>query len=180
MSKEPSLKIYKKDDKILQIPSKPVTDTEFASKEIADIARALKTISREIRAVGFAAPQIGYPKRVMIIGMEFDNPRRPNVRQFPTMLFVNPEITYSSQETAEDWEGCASFDTTLAYINRPVTIRYKAQDINGNNIEGELSNFPARVFQHELDHLDGILMDSRAIETKVFDKERDKIISMKS
>ncbi len=180
MNKEQSLKIFKIGEEILQISAKSATQEEFASQEIANIVQALNFIARKISAVGFAAPQIGYSKRIMIIGMEFDNPRRPNVKQFPTMLFVNPEITFRSEDTAEDWEGCASFDITVAYIRRPVRIRYKAQDINGNPIEGELSNFPARVFQHELDHLDGILMDSRAIETKVFDKERDKIISMKS
>lgn len=173
-------KIYKVGEAILTTPSQPVTKEEFANRSLTELVTQLNKIARERGAVGFAAPQIGHAKRVMVIGMEFDNPRRPNVKPFANMTFINPEITFRSEKRSEDWEGCASFDSMLAYISRPITIRYRAQDINGDSIEGELSNSPARVFQHELDHLDGILMNSKAIETKEFNKEIDKIISLKS
>lgn len=172
-------KIYKVGEDILIQPSKVITEEEFNTTALAEIVEKLNTVAKEIGAVGFSAPQIGYSKRVMTIGMEFDNPRRPNVEQFPNMTFINPEILSVSEETTEDWEGCASFDTKLAYVNRPVTIQYKARKLDGSLLTGELKNFPARVFQHELDHLNGVLMDSKAIETKQFDKERDVIISLK-
>lgn len=179
MTKGPSRKIFKVGEEILTKPAEVVKPEEFISGKLQDIVNELNSIAREIGAVGFSAPQIGYSKKIMTIGMEFNNPRRPNVQQFPNMTFINPELTYCSPETNEDWEGCASFDKTLAYVSRPITIRYKAQDVSGNAIEGELKNFPARVFQHELDHLNGQLMNEKAIKLKEFDKERDVIINLK-
>lgn len=173
-------KIYKVGEDILVQAAEPVHEEEFNTTELTQIVEELNAIAKEIGAVGFAAPQIGYSKRVMTIGMTFNNPRRPNVQQFPNMTFINPELLSISEETAEDWEGCASFDMTLALVQRPVTIQYQAYRTDGTPFKGELKNFPARVFQHELDHLNGILMDSKAIETKEFDKERDVIISLKS
>lgn len=67
----------------------------------------------------------------------------------------------------------------MAYVERATTIQYRARHLDGSSFTGELKNFSARVFQHELDHLDGVLMDTKAIETKQFDKERDVIISFK-
>lgn len=180
MNSGPATKIYKRGEEILTEVAEPVTPEEFVSGKLAEIVEQLETMAREVRAVGFAAPQIGHSKRVMTIGMEFDNPRRPNVKQFPNMTFVNPEITYASPETSDDWEGCASIDAIIALVSRHVTIRYKAQDPKGTPIEGELNNFAARVFQHEFDHLNGILMDTKAIETKdcaLIDKTT--VVSMK-
>lgn len=179
MKTSPSTKIYKLGEDILTQVATPVAAEEFNTETLEQIVEKLNTVARELGAVGFAANQIGYPKRVMTIGMTFDNPRRPNVKQFPNMTFINPEITHFSEETGEDWEGCASFDITLAYVKRPITIQYQAYHVDGTPFKGELKNFPARVFQHELDHLNGVLMDTKAIETKQFDKERDVIISLK-
>jgi peptide deformylase len=173
-----SIKIYKKGEEILTAPVSPVTDEEFNSPELKEIAERLQAIQSEIGAVGFAAPQIGEAKRLMLIGMEFKNPRRPNVKEFPNMLFVNPELVSKSAEVDDDWEGCASVDMTLALVERSIHIAYKARDIHGNQISGELSNFPARVFQHELDHLNGVLMTEKAKEIKEVDPSI-KIISVK-
>ncbi|MFO1259149.1 MAG: peptide deformylase [Gammaproteobacteria bacterium] len=173
-----SIKIFKQGEEILTQPSAPIKENEFNSPELIELAEKLKSIQAEIGAVGFSAPQIGSSKRLMIIGMQFDNPRRPNVKQFPNMLFINPEITYSSVEQDDDWEGCASVDKTIALVDRSIHISYKARDVYGNQLNGELSNFPARVFQHELDHLDGVLMTDKAKEVKEVDPSI-KIISLK-
>ena len=179
MKTGPSIKVYKIGEEILNTVAEKVTKEEFGTAKLSEIVAELNSIGREMGAVGFSAPQIGYSKRIIIIGMEFNNSRRPNVNQFPNMTFINPELTETSEEMAEDWEGCASIDKTLAYVSRPISVGYKAQDEQGNIIQGKLKNFPARVFQHEIDHLNGELMDKKAIEIKEFDKERDVIISMK-
>ncbi len=179
MDRGRNTKIYKVGEDILTQPAEVIKEEEFNTEALAKIVEELNAISKKIGAVGFAAPQIGHSKRVMFIGMQFDNPRRPNVKQFPHMTFINPELLSVSDETSKDWEGCASFDTQLAYVERPITIQYRARNLNGSSFTGELNNFSARVFQHELDHLDGVLMDTKAIETKQFDKDRDVIISMK-
>lgn len=177
---ETSIKIYKVGEPILTIPSEEVLPEEFGSKLVSNIIEQLQIIEREIGAIGFAAPQIGYPKRIMMIGMEFDNPRRPNVKQFPNMIFINPEVIYESDEMTEDWEGCASIDGLLAYISRPKIIRYRAQDVIGEIFEGELTGFAAHAFLHELDHLNGVLMHTKAIKTKKYEPEKDIIVSLKS
>lgn len=177
---ETSIKIYKVGEPILTSRSMEVQPHEFGSGLISEIISKLLNIQKEIGAVGFAAPQIGYPKRVMMVGMEFNNPRRPNVTPFSNIIFINPEVTYFSEEMNEDWEGCASIDGLLAYISRPKTIRYRAQNLHGEYFNGELTGFAAHAFLHELDHLDGILMSTRALETKIYDPIKDVIISLKS
>lgn len=173
------MKIYKVGEEILTEIADKVALEEFSSKKLSQFIDQLNTAAREIGAVGFSAPQLGFSKRIMTIGMEFNNPRRPNVKPFPNMTFINPELIYVSSEVAEDWEGCASFDNKIALVSRPIRVRYKAQDVAGNSFEGELENFSARVFQHELDHLNGVLMDSKEKETRVFDREKEVIISLK-
>ena len=172
-------KIYKVGEEVLTKVAEAVAPDEFGTEKLTRLIDELNTVAREIGAVGFSAPQLGHSKRLMTIGMEFNNPRRPNVQQFPNMTFVNPELTYVSPDTSEDWEGCASFDNRIALVSRPITIRYTAQDVKGKKLEGELKNFPARVFQHELDHINGKLMDGKAKETRLFDREKETIISMK-
>lgn len=181
MNSGPKIKIYKQGDPILNKVAESVAPDEFNTENLQKIVDELKFISNEMRAVGFSAPQIGYSKRVMMIGMEFENPRRPNVLPFPNEVFINPEVTTTSPETTEDLEGCASLDDIVALVPRAITIQYKAQDLQGNPIEGELKGFRARVFLHEVDHLNGILMTApdRAISTKKVDDLKNKIISMK-
>lgn len=180
MKQESTQKIFKRGEKILETRMTPIEKDEFSSEPLKKIAAELINVASNFGAVGFAAPQLGYPKRVMMIGMEFDNPRRPNLKQFPNTIFINPEVTYESPEKEEDWEGCASIDDILAYVSRSVFIKYKAQDLNGEYFEGELNGFIARVFLHELDHLNGILMSERATQIKARDATQAEVISMKS
>lgn len=172
-------KVFKQGEPILQQESKLVEECEFGSPLLINIAQHLQSIQSEMKAVGFSAPQLGHSIQMMLIGMEFENSRRPNVKIFPNLLFINPEIISFSDEQEEDWEGCASIDDTLALVSRPIHITYNARDLFGNYITGELSHFPARVFQHELDHLQGILMTNRAQTIQTVDPNL-KIISLKS
>ena len=105
---------------------------------------------------GLAAIQIGVPSRVMIFGFE-SNARYPEVAPIPFTVLVNPEYDVLGEEKAGGWEGCLSVPDMRGFVRRNARIRYRGFDQNGAKIEREVDDFHARVFQHEFDHLEGIL-----------------------
>ena len=100
--------------------------------------------------VGLAAPQVGINKRLFII--DFGK---------GLTVYINPEIISSSPLTSVEEEGCLSLPEITAVVERSVSVEVKYFDMEGNVIEEELDEFAARAFQHELDHLDGILFIDR-------------------
>ena len=110
--------------------------------------------------VGIAAPQVEVPKRIFIISS------RPNIRYPDAPLMgpeavINPEIISYSDETVKDWEGCLSIPDIKGRVPRAREIRVKAFDRHGERLELRAHDYPARVIQHETDHLDGILFFDR-------------------
>lgn len=116
---------------------------------------------------GLAAPQIGVQKRIMIFGVE-TNPRYPDVEEVPTTVLINPELTVVDESTAGFWEGCLSVPGMRGYVERPARILYRGFDQYGMLIEREADGFHATVFQHELDHLDGVLYPDRISDLQKF------------
>jgi peptide deformylase len=109
---------------------------------------------------GLAAPQIGVLKRIMIFGIE-SSPRYREVEAVPTTVLINPEFDVLDPTVQGFWEGCLSVPGMRGYIERPAGIRYRGRDHYGELVEQEASGFHAIVFQHEYDHLDGILYPDR-------------------
>ncbi len=109
---------------------------------------------------GLAAPQIGVSLRVVIFGVEA-NPRYPEVEPVPTTVLINPEISVLDETEEGAWEGCLSVPGLRGLVYRPRRIRYTGVDPQGHPIEREAEGFHARVVQHEVDHLDGILYPFR-------------------
>ena len=109
---------------------------------------------------GLAAPQIGVLERVMIFGVEA-NPRYPDAESVPTTVMVNPEYEVIDETRTSGWEGCLSVPGMRGYVPRYTAIRYRGVDARGEAIEREAHGFHAVVFQHEFDHLDGILYPDR-------------------
>lgn len=116
---------------------------------------------------GLAATQIGVPQRVMIFGVE-STPRYPDVDAVPTTVLINPEFSVLGDEIAGFWEGCLSVPGMRGYVERPARVRYRGLDQFGQLIEREADGFHAVVFQHEYDHLDGILYPDRIVEHEKF------------
>jgi peptide deformylase len=108
--------------------------------------------------VGLAAPQIGELVRIIVVDTEIDIERK-----HPGKLecFVNPEIVWRSRETAEGREGCFSTGPVWGLVRRPVAIKVRALDQYGRVIERIFEGFTARIFQHEIDHLEGIRFPDR-------------------
>jgi peptide deformylase len=137
-------------DPVLRAPA--LTITEF-DEALADEAERMIAIMHDARGVGLAAPQVGSLRRLVVVMTGEDAP--------PAVL-CNPEITWRSEEVDHDYEGCLSIGEISVEVARAVAVRVRAQDVAGEVIELEPEGFAARVVQHELDHLDGVLILDRA------------------
>ena len=116
---------------------------------------------------GLAATQIGVMQRVMIFGIE-SNPRYPDAEPVPTTVLVNPQFSVVGDDIVSGWEGCLSVPGMRGYVPRHAKIEYRGFDQYGKNFQREADGFHAVVFQHEYDHLDGILYPDRIIERTKF------------
>ena len=150
--------IVKAGDPILKASSKIVTN--FGSKELYNLVEELFYNLKYHNGVGIAAPQIGENQRVLVYGCE-QNARYPDFKPITNSVLINPEISFFSQEKLDFYEGCLSLPNIRGLVSRSKTITIKANDINGEIIEKIVSDFEARIIQHELDHLDGILFPMR-------------------
>jgi peptide deformylase len=116
------------------------------------IAQGEQGNSEKPTMVGLAAPQIGVNKRIILVGVNSSgNGEKPDLQ-----VFVNPVITYVSSNTLAGREGCYSTSRVCGIVDRAETVRINAYDRMGERITHTANGFPARIFQHEIDHLDGI------------------------
>ncbi len=122
--------------------------------------------------VGLAAPQIGISQRVIVFGLK-ENQRYPDIQPIPMTVLVNPEIEPLGDEMESGWEGCLSLPGMRGLVPRYRQIRYRGFDQKGNQIEREVEGFHARVVQHEVDHLDGILYPRRIKDMRMFGFEQE-------
>ena len=110
--------------------------------------------------MGIAAPQVGVNRRVIVVNIAGEALQKHSTAEFPPTIIVNPKVSHRSEATEEDWEGDLSFDLR-AMVSRPISCVVRGWDRYGVPVEYKLSGFPARVFQHEIDHLDGVLLLDR-------------------
>jgi peptide deformylase len=110
-------------------------------------------IMRDAIGVGLAAPQLGISQRLLVYRIGSDA---------PLVALVNPELEWHSEDVETLEEGCLSIPTVAVDVERPVHVRIRAQDEHGEDRLVEASGLEARVIQHEMDHLDGVLMLDRA------------------
>jgi peptide deformylase len=113
-----------------------------------------------LNGAGLAAPQIGVQLRVVIFGVT-SNPRYPDIEPVPDTVLVNPVLTPLAPEMEEGWEGCLSVPGMRGSVPRFTKLRYAGQDETGTLFQRDVEGFHARVVQHEVDHLDGILYPMR-------------------
>jgi peptide deformylase len=145
------------DPRLLRV-AEPVAS--FGTPELEGLLADMQDTMREQDGAGLAAPQIGVPLRVVIFGVEA-NPRYPQAEPVPFTVLINPTLTPIGEEMEEGWEGCLSVPGMRGLVPRYRRLRYTGVDAAGGPIDRTVSDFHARVVQHEVDHLDGILYPRR-------------------
>lgn len=145
------------DPRLLQI-SAPVAD--FHSPALQALITDLYDTMQAANGAGLAAPQIGVPLRVVIFGGG-PSPRYPDAEVVPPTVLINPVLEPLGADQEEGWEGCLSVPGLRGRVPRFTALRYSGCDATGQHFERTVSGFHARVVQHEVDHLDGILYPQR-------------------
>lgn len=135
------------------IPPEGITtgETKNTIEKLLNIAYGQQKDRTKPVLVGLAAPQAGISKRIILVDVGADGHGGVSNLQ----VFINPEITWFSDEKTEWYEGCYSTDRVCGIVKRPVSIRVKAFNTKGEETEREYSGYVARIFQHEIDHLNG-------------------------
>lgn len=128
----------------------------FADEQFSVLITDMVDTMRSTYGVGLAAPQIGVSQRVVVLEVD-NNPRYPGRPSIPLQILVNPEIISHSNDISSGWEGCLSLPGLRGEVERYESITYVACDQNGQQITEAVHGFLARIIQHELDHLNGIL-----------------------
>jgi peptide deformylase len=157
--------VLKMGDPRLLAPARPVED--FSSLELAQLIVDMHDTMRALNGAGLAAPQIGVGLQVVMFEVDA-NPRYPDAESVPFTVLINPVLTPLSDEMEEGWEGCLSVPGMRGLVPRHVSLRYQGFDAGGRPIDRSVSGFHARVVQHEVDHLRGILYPMRIRDLRDF------------
>jgi peptide deformylase len=145
-------------DPLLLQRARPVQD--FGAPELAELLSDMRDTMAALNGAGLAAPQIGVGLQVVIFGIEH-NPRYPDAEAVPYTELINPVVTPLGDEMVDGWEGCLSVPGLRGVVPRYRRLHYRGFDPQGNPIDRTVSDFHARVVQHECDHLAGILYPMR-------------------
>jgi peptide deformylase len=134
-------------DPVLKSRATPVKDFD---ESLEHLAEEMMRVMREAEGVGLAANQIGRLKRIFVA-----------VHEDEQYAIVNPVIEVRSETTEKDIEGCLSIPETRVEVERPTSVTVSGQDPSGEPVRVEAEGLLARIFQHEIDHLDGVLILDR-------------------
>lgn len=150
-------------EKKLIEPSLPVL--EFGTPALYELLRNMEDTMKELNGVGIAAPQIGVNLQVVIFGFD-RNSRYPKEEPVPFTVLINPTLEILSEEKLDDWEGCLSIPGLRGIVPRYKKIKYSGFDAEGKPFSRKVKDFHARVVQHELDHINGVLYIHRMTDLK--------------
>src|SRR5437588_2136817 len=125
---------------------------EHLDDALRDEIGQMSALMGDALGVGLAAPQVGILHRLLVYRVQ---------QQAPVAVLINPEVEWTGKETDEMEEGCLSLPGVHVNVERPVHVRVGALDADGERIVVEASGLEARVIQHEVDHLDGVLILDR-------------------
>lgn len=154
------LSVAQKGESILNIVAAPIISEELGSEWLLQLSHAMQDTMLARNGVGIAAPQVYVSKRVIIVASRA-NVRYPDAPEMTPIVMVNPEILHRSEHTLLGEEGCLSVANTRGEVARAESILVRYMNLEGQTIEATFTGFPARIVQHEIDHLDGILFVER-------------------
>ncbi len=136
-------------------------------KALQKIAKDMIATMRKARGVGIAAPQVGKSLRLFIVAPE-PSVRYPKAPQIPPVAMINPILVRGSKKMVTDWEGCLSVPGIRARVPRHHSVEIEFTILDGRRMKGTLSGFVARIFQHEFDHINGMVFLDRVKDTRTF------------
>ena len=162
-------KIYPYTETVLRQKAQPV---EVFDEELQILIDDMVETMRVAPGVGLAAPQVGVSKRVIVV--EFGNEDDESI---PKQLYalVNPEIVSQSEETILGIEGCLSVPEFIGEVERAQVVTVRGQDRHGKNVKIRAEGWLARIFQHEIDHINGVLYTDRAEQIWHPDQDEDEM-----
>lgn len=141
--------------------------SRFGTRELRALIADMEDTMQAAGGAGLAAPQIGVSQRVVIFGFD-RNDRYPDAPPVPKTVLVNPVLTALDEAEELGWEGCLSVPGMRGLVPRRVRLRYQGFDPDGAPIDRTVDGFHARVVQHEVDHLDGVLYPMRMRDMSQF------------
>jgi peptide deformylase len=161
---------------VLRTKAQPVPASEITSPRIQRLIDDMFETMREYSGIGLAAPQVHEGLRVFVAGLRTPEATPGELNDdtdMPFIALINPQFTPVGDEIISGWEGCLSIPDIRGLVPRASRIQVKAYDRNGRIIELDARGLPARVIQHETDHLDGILFFDRmnSFESLTFSDE---------
>lgn len=171
------LKVARMGHPVLRTVADPLPDEMLQSAEIQQLIDNMVETMVEYDGVGLAAPQVHESWRLFVMEVPSDSPRYGETGAVqPLTVVVNPEYTPQGDQIVYSMEGCLSIPEIMGLVPRHERIKVRYQGRDGKLVEAELSGFPAIVFQHEYDHLDGILYLDRmeSFETLAYRREYER------
>ncbi len=161
------LKVTRMGHPVLRAKARSLEPAEITRPAVQKLIDDMFETMLEYQGIGLAAPQVHEGLRLFVAGL--DDPDA----ELPLIVLINPEVTPMGSAVEEDWEGGLSVPDIRGRVPRAVEVGVRALDRRGRRVEMTLRGFPARVIQHETDHLDGILFLDRmtSFETLTFLEE---------
>ncbi len=137
--------------KLIPLKQTNSTTTKRLVEKMLDVAYGEQTDRDKPLLVGLAAPQVGISKRIILVDVAANGKGKIG----DLRVFINPEITWVSSKKSPWYEGCYSTDRVCGIVTRPISVKLKAYNGDGQQIVEKYSGYTARIFQHEIDHLNG-------------------------
>ena len=152
------LKVARMGHPVLRAKARPLEKAEIRSAAIQQLIDDMLDTMAEYHGVGLAAPQVHEGVRIFVAALDTGD---DDEEDGEAIAIINPEITVVGPDVVEDWEGCLSIPDIRGRVPRAREIKVRGFDRAGARLELNAHDFPARVIQHETDHLDGVLFFDR-------------------
>ncbi len=154
-------------DARLARPCPPVAVAEIAGASFQAQLEVLAACMDAYLGIGIAGPQIGWFERVFLMTVEPPGEKEEGMSEAAEQQFwINPEVVWQSEAQAWAWEGCLSVPGLRGWIRRPLAVTARGLEQNGEPVSREFTGWNARLFQHEFDHLEGMLFPYRVADPR--------------
>ena len=153
------LKVSRMGHPVLRQQAREIPGAEVTSPPLQRLAADMVETMIDYEGIGLAAPQVFQSLRLIVLGMPDVDPDEEGV--IPLTVLFNPEFTAMSDERVDGWEGCLSIPDVRGVVPRSAAVNVKGLDAQGQPVELSAEGFFARVLQHEIDHLDGVIFLDR-------------------